>query len=541
MIMVIKIRNMKNKLKYIGYILGLIFIVLTGCKDNIDPIVEELSFSRVFTPLDLTVKIRNKVTAEISWTVKADADHYVLEFSEDSLEFLNIIKTVTVSPDSVPYFVTLEGQSKYSVRIKGVGNNGIEDSKWASTVFKTDAENIFFPLADGSVGATTATLSWPAGSEVTNFLINPGNIQRDITNEEKANGSATITGLTGETNYTVTLFKGAKQRGEVTFTTLVDLGGAIPLHPEDDLNEAFTNAVEGDKFVLYPGDYTVYAGAIVLNKSISIKGLYPYDMPIVHAQLEIEDGAQSIEVTNIELTGNYLSDGVESTLDYGFRFNTADVAYGTLTISGCNVHNYKKSFIITNTSNACSVESILVDNCIVSDVLNDGGDFIDFRLSYIGSLSINNSTFFNCATENTRDFIRMDGSTKGNIYDDGTRTPDVNLSNCTLYNVMNSETTMKRLFYIRWSQHTIKSESNLLVNMGVSVYSNQSLTMQPECANNNYFNADGYFTEAEGVLIDNSDYTTLDPGFVDAENNNFTVTNQTLLDNSVGDPRWQSQ
>jgi hypothetical protein len=319
----------------------------------------------------------------------------------------------------------------------------------------------------------------------------------------------------------------------------VDLGGATPLYPEDNLNEVISNAAEGDKFVLYPGDYTVYSGIIMINKSISIKGLYPYDMPIVHAQFEINEGVQAVEIANIDLNGAYLDGAGEEVLDYAFRFNTENAAFGSLTITGSTIHNFTKSFIITHTSTACSVESIIVDNCIVSDIFNDGGDFLDYRLSYIGSLKITNSTFINCATENTRDFIRMDGESKGNIYDDGSRAPEIEVSNCTFYNVMNSPSSMKRLFYVRWTQHSIKSTNNLHAEMGVSVYTNQSLTLQPECSFNNYFNADGYFTEAENVKIDNSNnYTTLDPGFTDAENRNFTVTNQTLLDNRVGDPRW---
>ena len=32
---------------------------------------------------------------------------------------------------------------------------------------------------------------------------------------------------------------------------------------------------------------------------------------------------------------------------------------------------------------------------------------------------------------------------------------------------------------------------------------------------------------------------TLDPGFTDAANGNFKVSNQTIIDNEIGDPRWR--
>jgi hypothetical protein len=104
---------------------------------------------------------------------------------------------------------------------------------------------------------------------------------------------------------------------------------------------------------------------------------------------------------------------------------------------------------------------------------------------------------------------------------------------------MNSSSSSKRLFYVRWSQNQITSKNNLLTDMGISVYSNQTATSQPACAYNNYFNADGYFTVNGTVLIDNSsNYTTEDPGYADAANGDFTISNQTLIDNQVGDPRW---
>lgn len=532
---------MKNIFKNIVFIIGLSSLIFVGCKDDISPIIEELDFTRIFTPTEVTVRIRNMTTAELSWEIRPDANSYIVEFSEDSLEFGNIVATETVMPDQIPFSYRLAGETQYSARIKGVSDKGIEDSKWAEIAFRTDAENILYPLGDEDVLATSAVLKWPAGEDATHFLVNPGNINRPITAEEIAAGKATITDLTGETEYNVKMLKNDKQRGEVTFATLVDLEGVIQVHPEDDLNAIIMEAEDGAELILYPGEYTVFQGDIILNKSISIKGLYPYDKPKINIQFLIETGAGDISVADIEMIGEYVdaTTGDEELISYAFKFNSSSsAAFGNLIIKGCDIHNYEKS-LLAGSSNVFSVETVIVDDCIVSNVLTDGGDFIDFRASYVGKLTVSNSTFYNVATENTRDFIRMDGSTKGNTYDDGTRTPEVSVINCTMNNVMNSGSSMKRYFYVRWSQHTIESKNNLFTDMGISVYTNQSLTLQPECSFNNYFNADGYFTEVAEIKIDNSNnYTTVDPGFVDATNGDFTVTNQTVLDNFVGDPRW---
>lgn len=534
---------MKNRLKNIGLLIGAFLLLFVASCDDIDPITEEIQFDRVFTPLELDVKISNQVTAILNWSVVENIDHYVIEFSKDSLAFTDIINTVTVLPAEIPYSITLEGATQYSARLKGVSiNEGQDDSKWAKIAFKTKDENIFEPLTDENIGKSSVTLNWPSGSEVTHFIITQGDIQRNITDEEKVAGEATITGLTYDTQYKIVMYDGTnpKQRGAVTFTTMPE---GITLSATDDLNEIITNAAEGDVFLLEGGDYTAYGGTITINKSIKLKGLLSSDKPILHVQFVLEEGVQSAEFISLEMNGNYLDSetGLEEMLDNAFQYATSDAAYGLLKIEGCNVHNYNKSFI-SGGSVAFSATSILVDNCIVSDILNDGGDFMDFRKSYIANLTVQNTTFYNCATDTVRDFVRMDGSSKGNAYDDGSNIPVIDINHCTFYNVMNSSSSTKRFFYVRWTQHTLISSGNLFAEMGNSVYSNQSLTLQPDCSGNNYFNAENYYVPDTGGknLVDNSsDYTTLNPGFSDAANGDFTISETTLIDNLVGDPRWR--
>jgi len=539
-----KFISMKNKFKNIGFIFGMIALIFVACDDDIDPVIEKFEFERAFTPVNLTARIRNMITAELTWSVGDDVDHYVVEIAEDSLQFDPILSSVDVALTEIPYSVLLKGETQYSARIKGVSNLGVEDSKWATVVFKTDAENIFNPLAGSDIGKTEVTLSWPAESEVTNFIISTASVpdvRRDLTEAEVAAGEATLTGLAYGTEYGITMYNepSPKQRGHVDFTTLPE---GESLTPDMDLNEAInTTFADQDVFLLEAGDYSKYTGVLTLNRSIKIKGVNSDDKPIVHVQFVLEQGAQNVEISNLEMEGSYTDTetGEDAILDYAFQMTESEVAYGSLNIIGNSIHNYNKSLISAG-SEVFEIEDITVSDCLIFDIYNDGGDFIDSRKSYIANLLVTNSTFNNCATVNARDFIRMDGGTKGNPYDEGSRTPSIEVSHCTFYNVMNSESSTKRLFYVRWSQHVITSGNNLFVDMGISVYSNQSLTIQPECSGNNYYNADGYYTEAESVLIDNSsNITTLDPEFVDPAAGDFTITNQTLLDNAVGDPRWR--
>jgi len=529
---ILKTLNMKNRFIQLGIFIGVFSLFFTSCEDKIDPIVEKIEFDRVFSPTELKAIIRNKTSVELSWN-KSEADHYVVEFSEDSLLFTTIIASVEVAPDEIPFTYLLEGETGYSARVKGV-TEGLDDSKWTSVAFKTDAENILLPLSGDDIKATNVTIKWPAGSEATHFLIVPGNVERTITAPEIAAGEATITGLTGETQYTIKMLKGTKQRGTLTFTTLIDIGDATAVYPEDDLNAVITAAEAGKVLVLFPGDYTVYTGAIIINKSISIKGLYPHNKPKIHIQFVLESGVQSVEVKDLEMDGNYIDPitTLPDKLSYVFQHNTTGTAYGSLNVIGCNIHDYKKSIFTGSSSIVSSVESIMMDNCIVTNVLTESADCIDFRGGYVTSLQLKNSTFNNCAP--ARDFVRLDNSAAafpGKL-------STVLIDHCTFYGVSN---LTKRLLYVRFLDN-LSTVTNCIIANTSAFYTNQSATTQPECSMNNYFSAPAFITggtTVTGVKFDlSSDYTLLDPGFVDAAAGNFTVTNQTLIDNNVGDPRW---
>ncbi len=511
-------------------IIGLSFL-LPACEDKIDPLIEELQFERVFTPLELKAQIRNKTTVELTWNLRNDAESYVVEISEDN--FTTIAKTATVVPGEIPYQVALDGETQYSARVKGVASNR-EDSKWAEVTFITDAENIFETLAETDIHATSVTLRWPANSEVTNFVITPGNTERAITAGEKTAGAATIAGLTGETEYTIKMMKGTKQRGIVTFTTLIDIGDATPVEPDDDLKAIIEAAAEGDVLVLWPGDYLIYTGLINVNKSISIKGLYPYDKPVVHAQFVLENGVQAVEMKDLELDGMRVNPetSAEEMLDHVFQYNTTGTAYGSLKVTGCNIHDYKKSLFAGASGIASTIESITVDNCIVTNILTDAADGIDFRSAYVAGLTLKNSTFNNCAPG--RDLVRLDDTSAafpGKV-------SAVLIDRCTIYGASNS--TSRRILYVRFVNNTLKVTSTIIAAT-TGTFTNQVKSAQPECSKNNYFNAPGFYTDAyiASVKLDISgNYTTLDPGFANAANGDFTLSNQTLIDNQIGDPRW---
>ncbi len=517
-----KVRNILKSL----LIVILVVATVTAC-DYDKELIEELPVSREFAPVNLSAFVRNQVNIELNWTVNENANSYIVEFANDSLQFNNIVKTAEVYPDELPVLVPLESQTLYSIRVKAISDRGLDDSSWAVATARTLTEQIFIEGEDGDIKSKEAILRWIPDSEVTEITFSPGDITYTITPEDKASGIATITGLESETEYTATLLNGSQIRGVKTFTTGIDIGDGKLVTPEDDLLQMITDAVAGDILVLEPGDYTDQTGTITLDKSITIRGLRSYDKPLLKVAIELVAGAQDVELIDLDLQG--AGEG-SSDLSDAVRF-TGPGNFNSLLISGCVIHDYGRSFIAGNENDAV-LQSLTVENSIVHDVFTSGGDFIDFRSSDVLDVKLLNSTFYNCAPG--RDFIRMDA---GGVSNDAGLTANILIDSCTLYAV--SDDDSRRILYIRFVSNDVTVRNTIIAETDSEGYADrEGIDESPSFSDNNYFNAPGFLNDSQ-YIFDGSNPFNLDPGFVDPSTGDFTVTNQTLIDNNVGDPRWR--
>ncbi len=519
------------KYKYLHYSvwLGLLMVTLSACQDEVEPLITEPNLSNVLTPNDLRAFVRNETTIELDWNLRDNADAYVVEFSEDSLEFSSIIRTVTVLPDSLPLQEPFFGDTRYSARVKAVSDDpSLGESNWATVTIRTQAENIFSSIQDGDIAeGGSVTLRWPANSEVTRLLINPGNIERVVTAEEDAAGLATVTGLDPLTEYDVQVFSGNSPRGTTFFTTLIDpnCANCTEVSSTDDLSATLTTAPDGQILVLRPGDYLVNDGETIdLDKSVTIRGLFPYDRPMLHVQFDIEAGANEIAIIDLEMVGDM---GVSLTTL--FDFDNEGEELSSISISGCYIHDYGRQLIYGN--KAATLGTFSVDNSVIEDFLNGGGDFIDFRTAFVSQIRLTNSSFIN--TPSTRDFIRYDAASG---YTGTGLTGTITIDHCTLVGVAD-DPRPRRLFYVRFDGNSTSVTNTIIANTQ-AIFSDNSATEPSDLANNNYIEAAGFHMAGDGSYIDEGSFSTLDPEFLDADANDFTVQNQTLIDNEVGDPRW---
>ncbi len=495
-----------------------------SCSDNILSELTSLEVSRLFSPVGLEARVVDQTSARLTWQAVGQAQTYDVEFfANGNQDFSGTPqKTVTgVTFEQLPLIVPgLDGETAYSVRVKAVGPD-IDDSKWVSATFTTDAEQIFRPVDPDELTATSVTLRWPAGQTATSIVLSPGGITHTITAEEIAAGATVIGGLTGETTYTARLMNGTRTRGTVTFTTLIDLGGAIAVTPEDDLMALLAAAGDGDVFALLPGEYTINDD-ITISKSIGIKGARPSDKPVLKGVIFRPSAGASLELSDLLLDGTGSKDGNQTVI-------YAAGTFGALKISNSVIHSYIKGILYVN--NATHIESVIYSGNIIYDIECNGGDFIDLRNGIATTFDFMNNTVYNSAL--ARDFFRMDGGGSTNF--PGIKSI-ITIQNNTFNNVSNGNS--RRMLYIRLASHEIRFNRNILANTE-GYYSNQGATTITQMTGNNYHNAPNFTGSTQSnAKNDTGPYTTFNPGFPNAAGGDFRVNHEELKLNGIGDPRW---
>ena len=526
--------------------LGLATAALTSCKKQSDEITS-YTLQRNLSPVGMDVSKTGETSATIKWTESAYATSYnMIICAEDSMSYdlTTPVRTITgITSEDIPY--TIEGlffDTQYTAYIQAVTEgDDSRTSTWNGIYFRTGTKQFLNNPKPADIADRSVTLSWEAepGFDVSTIVI--GSITHQITAEEKAAGKATIEGLSPETAYTAYLYYNGKQCGNRSFTTIADLEGAILVREGDDLKAVIEDEELPDNAVIavYGGTYLLNlsdagtTGAVKVNKSMTIKGIYPTDQPIIKGRFEIYNGA-SLTVKQAVIDGT--SNG---TTDQIFNFKTDGADYGALTVEDCDISGVSQCKGLLYGNVTSTIESITFSKCIIHDIECEGGDFFDIRKSYAKEITFSKSTFYNIAHK--RDFIRYDDNSSAFTSPVSVITVD----QCTIDNVLN-ETASKRLLYVRFAGSSIYWTNNIVSNTK-AVYTNQSKTPQPTYENNYYFNCATANIFAPSVLEgeakvywngDTNGKNGANPQYKDAANGDFTIGNGDVAKLKVGDPRW---
>ena len=421
-------------------LLGLSF-GLTACESPMEEI-KNIIFDRAFSPIDLEAKNIGESNATLNWTASSGVKNYQIEvYADDSLTFTGKptltlkVNNPTVKLENLVY------DTKYSARVMALDSADVSrNSKWSEVYFRTSAQQILTSFSLEDVGDRDVVAHWPAGEEVDNITVfnkTTGNkvTQYTLTESDKTNGRAHVTGLQPETDYTLKLYRNGKERGSKSFKTIIDLSGATIVRSTDNFSEMLENATANQVFALYNGTYKISggsgedgAGSAVINKDIVIKGIYQTAKPKIQGRFQLENGA-GLTLTNVIVDGTK-----NASNDQFFNYKTA-TNYKKLDINNCEFYGavssgtVMKGFYYINVG--ATIEAINIQNSFIHDIVCDGGDLFDCRKGYIKNLNINNNVIYNCATE--RDFIRYDDAS--NSF--GNPIPEINITQNTIDNCMN--------------------------------------------------------------------------------------------------------
>lgn len=502
--------------------------VISSCSD-IDP-VHSLELSRVLSPTNLSVRVRNSVNLELSWDAMDKATSYTVEVYEGTTaEGTPVFTQEGITTDTYTVKAGLLGETEYYVQVKAVGE-GIADSKWTGMKVTTDAEQIFKAVDATEITHHSAVIRWTdgmmtsadAGNKVIVTPVSDASaaLEYTVTSEDVNNGYVTIDGLTQDTQYQAVMKRGSVTRGTVNFKTRIDTGDMIPIDEGANLAEELAKAKDGDAFVLLGSSYTLTED-FELTKSISLTSIDPTNKPTISGgRFIFTSDVASFSMSNIIFD-------VEN--NYGNFIEAKGGSLGSLTLEGCEIKNTNNNMIYSNA--AANFGTITVNNCIISNIGDSGDGVFDIRKGTVASVTLTNSTI----TDVKRTFIRIEVATA------------FSMKNCTLYNVATADNSNNRGLFSLAKGKTIEVENCLFYGIGLKEENDNvssgvwgrsdKMKATPTYANNYYFNCKNLWN---GLYKDDhsSVATECDPQFTDAANGDFTVQSQDLKDNQVGDPRW---
>lgn len=525
---------------------------LAGCTSVADELTE-LSLTRCLEPLNLEYTISNGDSVIFNWDLVSGSDQFALQIAENDGTFETedgkltsaVIKDLIVTADKVPYGIKLTADQKYFFRVQAqTSANDKEPSKWAvsaDTISTYAVRSSLFPEVTGRT-SSSITISWNEDPEVTHILCTPREgtpVRYDLTDEDIKAHTATIDeGLTASTNYTVILYYMSASRGELSLYTMPDLSGIATVSTVEDLKQAFTDGAP--KIVVSMAGSPYELGSVDLTKEMELYGLEDADgtRPVIMGTVSVNGTIDHFRCEGIEWNGNGYEIGRPVQIKDATTTSINEVIFKNCTITGFENGIFYSSDKVTNSD----VGTLTFEGCDIYDIPGSGGDGIDIRdidnkeVVKFGNINFINNTVYN----SFRTFMRIDEYV--NI------TGKITVRNNTIMGVSTFDNSNNRgIIGIQATSAAGKIEfsSNLFLHMEtVSTMSSHNKNLPISSftfSNNHFFDVNEEFfndqcTEANAIAGGGS-VLAADPCFNSA-GMNFHLTNSSMLNAKVGDPRW---
>lgn len=542
---------------------------LVSCVDDNDWDTDG-SHSRLFGVIGSKVSVESErdasidfanVEATVSFPGPKGAEYYIIEVSTDSLhdgiemgstsgsKVYGEDKSIVKSPAKIK---GLEEDTKYYLRIKSKSES-VADSKWIyyneGTTFKTVAEQIFNEPTERDRHEYSLDVSWTYDDRVGFIRVSSADIEPMdfiIPDADKAAGKYTIKDLTPGTTYKIEMFNGTpeekgKKRGTLTITTAPPMPDGDYAYVLDNMTEvldqtlidqiaADAKAAAGgaDAYsatIGIPAEMTVKLHGISESDgsptgitlpegfSVTFFGMSGGDAPVLKfpKSLNLAGAHGYIRFENVQI----VDDGCQYFINQSTSCNIAEFS-----IKNSRVSDFERSFIRTQGSDDYNISSIIVDDCIFTNMATGNGYSVFYfgtESTNVGKLELKNSTF----NTSQRSFIE---ASKAPI------TEGVFIESCTFYN----NVADGRYFMDAKGQLTnLTMKATILgksfVEKAKGIRTDGTLTFS-DCIRTN----DCIYSSNDIKELEMREDLSSKDVFTDPDNGDFTLK----INDKVGDPRW---
>lgn len=217
-----RLKMYRNNIIFIGFTLLLTGVFFVSCEENE---TEPVPLSRMFRPINFTQEV-NGVSVDLSWTPIAGAT-YLLQISKDSLVFETDLIEISLPNKASTYRIEdLWSNYRYSARIKCVSSNpDIDDSDYQAITFRTQTENIFYPVVASDIGVDYVIVNWDSSKSVDHIIVSENGLETKnvlLTEEDIQLGQKKISDLNQGVEYEFSIYQNQRLRGSVKATTLIE-------------------------------------------------------------------------------------------------------------------------------------------------------------------------------------------------------------------------------------------------------------------------------------------------------------------------------
>lgn len=506
-------------------------------------------------------------TVSVTFNPIKGAEYYIVEVSTDSLyddvpmgsgEHAIVFgqnKEFTKSPIEL---TGLAEETSYYMRMKTMSSTTPE-SHWvyynSGASFKTLGIIYDVPAAD--ILEDKITLHWIAGSEVTHIAYattvdeQRDSVYRELTPDEIAASSCTVTGLNSNKTYNFYIYNNGQLRGTKTVKTAkpmpaADLKQELPPNTtviDQDLLDrlaaqalAVTGTNTATLTIGVPAGKTLLVGdkneeggdaGVVIPEGVSVTFFgMAGEVPTLQFKksLDLAGNHSYVRFENVNIDGLYDATSGDKGCEYLINQDKA-CAIDSLVFTDCNISNLNSALVRVKSAGS-TITKLRINNCITT---NHAGGYqflcfakVDFNISEI---EITNSTFYKiCQSKKT--FIDLEN----HKYD-----TNITIEGCTFYNLLGDGA-----YFINAKGATGKIKANLYSIILAKTYQETAKGYQ----GNVEISAPNCYTTTDFILKSNeldmiTEYNGLSEDiFTDPANGDFTLKPTDLINEKIGDPRW---